>query len=734
MSKQKPSKTVSSLLRPIALRTNKQAGLALIWVLMTGLALLSIVALAIDLARRQIISRHIQNAADAAALAGVNQLNGTIQGWQSAKRAAIATLRQQNIMGSGGVLSQSLEFISEGEIDQLEPELSKYRSTKTTVGNLNIEIKRGIYFAKTGSFAFESLEGRPLEAVRKPVEGFYRIPFKYNFPVHQLANSIQVSITMNNVKTMLADVMGIFDSGPLTRQAVALSNAQLEEIAAPFAIPACGLLLDQDPYEAAKYESTSYQASQQCRRELVFTEANPRGEYRSQRLQGLIRADSYPRPPSFAYGGGESICGAKLLGEGPNCKAIPIRGVLGIASAVPSDEPATPQEVRAAFNQMAASCSAESCGMKVALGSRFRPLHNAVGINGLYTDQVAALEMQLQKLIQSSSVKFLDVFNPWDPDSNFPHLYQPRDSGIITYGDLINLEMGRRHSVEDFQNPLCQSDLLNFRPGPNGLEPVPLNQRTVRKLKAMVIAPGDGDTAYCDYDALFNFEPMDSEAPTAETEPIVLGFVDVYVFDFGIRRLQDSSLRNDVNPQRLHTLNLMNPLRTFIEDHSDWMKCMETKCGVPGAPPPPQCHEHDCERPQGSGTTIISREWWDKTAQCYELPDYDDLYSCLNPPSNPIELIKWFFGHFLPVCIPIWQRQITDGWGTLTAEAIRNNWKCFPEPVKDCDDPTNWKCWQPPQHLAPQFGCGALRARVDCHGDRLTTTIKSSQTRPVLVK
>lgn len=65
---------------------------------------LVIAALVIDHFRGIIATDDLQKAADASALAAAKELDGTLQGWKNAKRAAIAVLKQNKLYGTSGAL------------------------------------------------------------------------------------------------------------------------------------------------------------------------------------------------------------------------------------------------------------------------------------------------------------------------------------------------------------------------------------------------------------------------------------------------------------------------------------------------------------------------------------------------------------------------------------------------------------------------------------------------------
>lgn len=716
-------------------------------------AILGIVALVIDGSRRNIVVEHLQNAADAAAMAGVRKLNGKPNGMRLAKRAAVGVLIEARISGLSAELDDSFE-LTLGDPDPYENQDpgNRYRALEGEAGNLHVKIERG-YYRDLGSpdgelnFQFQSLEG---------------INELFGVESHVLANAVRVTLNIEGVETTFARVFGTQDFGSLVRTSIALYDSELQPCVAPIAIPLCQLMLNTGT--AGGLHTTSFNPGMQCQREFTATEAYAEV---SDREEGLNRASWYPLPPYVYMDGSPTFCqpgGGYPPGNYLNCKAIPAKAVLGIPTSDPSEAalPAAPSEV-------AELLKGDGGCIKAGIGSRFRSMNAAVNTSGLPIDAPngflqeepgSVLEQRLLDLINNSpdSQPFNDVFRPGGIEQpNYPHLRRIYTAlndpdpfrelriswPIVQQPGTAEMYLAPKGAVPD--DPYQWKNPAATTPG-TGAKVKPIN--------VMIIANQLAEKPYCDFENLFAMQQQNAFAPTNDTEPIVVGFAKAYLIDFHIRRHANNELiPGDTNPWKLV---LTDAIRSYLEslfdhihdhqsyvgDYRTWAGCMacvecqNKPCDPPGPPnePGPTCFPWGCtlncpqcqsepHQPSHPGPPPAVPSF---VTECFEpLPiasfgsgaqylddeDYDEYLSESNGLLGQIATML-----------------SAGGMSSLPGK------ECVPRKLNDCFPGTNPACWVVEDHK-PQYLLGGLRFRLDCASAKpVSSAAELSAASPILIE
>lgn len=583
-----------------------ESGVIQIWLLGVLVAILTFAAYTVDLSRKELTVKQLQDAADAASLAASLKLDGTREGWKDAKRAAIGIIRSYDILTVGrGVQDASFSMDEGGMPDILETDPT-YKDITGVVNGLTITVERGVYWASPtdpSQMEFRSLEGKVESSFLD--ENNQPLPILHGVPTYVVANAVRVSVGSRGFVYALADLLGLPNSGAMERTSVSTSDEVTEQCVVPVAIPLCQLLAELNPAVTSKYQSIKFNSAEQCPRELVATEANPTGTTVTststsavtgdveanaiRRAEGIVRSESYHRWP--------------VRGGSRNKRGLPIGGVLGLPSVdrpASGKEEANPAEF-AGFLQNPDGC------VKVKLGTRFKPLMNSVGIGGLYTDHVNSVELALRNLINSSGTSFQDAFGPrYAPRTNYPHVrYTEEDlkyqwpvksaGGGSREGELLMSPpptSGKTvtPSGEEvgwwYTNPLCHDYGGNYDSTTSGIPANNPEQARAKPVTVMLIAPSLADDktgrgAYCDFNALFTGAEQNTTAPLASTEPVVVGFVRAHLFDFNIRKYPLSrstvNLELDQNPREFRlSPEEQQQMEKFVVEHAEWSLCKNT--------------------------------------------------------------------------------------------------------------------------------------------------------------
>ncbi|RIL08592.1 MAG: hypothetical protein DCC75_08500, partial [Proteobacteria bacterium] len=604
-----------------------ERGASMIWLAVTAMGLLAIVALVIDLGRKQAAAKQIQLVSDAASLAGASKLDGTRQGWLAAKRVAISAFKQHAIMGVSSAAIQQARFDDPalGSADLLETD-PQYLMNASNPDDLEITIERGIYPwpDEEGKDSFVSLEGRdPIEAGGESLPAFSQIP------VYLLANAVKVETKLNRMAASFGKVLGFSELGTVKRSGFAARDSGLGEVPAlPLAIPACALFLNGEPGTAwsSGYDFLvdQYRPDQQCTREVIIAEANPQ---LSEALKdGRLRAAQYIRPPTYSHVSGiEDACYSEDAPGDPaalNCRmAVPIYATFGlphdaedpdyrpaslseIATAIGNPDGLVPMKVGQLFRAYQGENIATDFGIETLKVNLTRLLNRS-------KEQLRSSEVGFPLLRGIDSIKDRTarigpyLFDLWDPDP-----LSPRPPVDETY----------------YRNPLCSDPAVN--PG------------QVITAKVPVVVARDGSTKYCDFTDLFQPVPQDTKPITVDTEPVNIGFVPLRLLDHGFRYLGDKTVEiaampsrrippDYIKPRMVYLENNQNwkPYVSFVVEHIDWIRCL-SRPSCEEAPQDPDCREEfECDSPPDS--EVISQEdYTEILLQYYQLPAYGQTSAC----------------------------------------------------------------------------------------------------------
>jgi Putative Flp pilus-assembly TadE/G-like len=722
-----------------------QGGVALIWVAMCLMIILALVGIVIESSRKTTMTSEIQHASDAAAVAAAAELDGTINGWLNAKRVAVAVIQSQTIPGVTTDLSTADFVFTQGGKEDVLEDSNSLRDVTAQVGNLKVTIERGAYWPGSGNATvFESFEGKQATQVTNAT-GDKNLPLHQTLPTYLLANAVQVTLEVGDVTSVFGGVVGSQVFGSMTRSSTAITDEQVEECVIPAAVPACAVMLELSPSVNNLYYTDRYRAGQQCQREFLVTEANPLGPadsggYYHERADGMLRSGLYPR---FPYSEG-------IL----NKKAIGLYGVLGVA-----DEDAQSGEV--AMNSEVIDALKSNC-VNVKVGSRFKPVENAVGPGGLYTTRGTELTNQLRILLSTATASSSTISStfgiPGDDEKpaqlQYPYINSQGKELIRDFqtdpDKITRVNLGEPPAgASSFTNPLCHDY--------GGVEPNDRNSG-VAQVKLMVIAPTATDYysnagAYCDFRAVFGGQQANTTAPLGRTDPVVVGFVTAYLFDFNVTHYGDEGSPdedldvspvgyslvdkdvvdrprdknndgeiNDKDEEIIDKGEIEKSTREFITQHKDWAVCESKPLCLPDQTPAThQCRTEPCD---GKKATPLGID--DKLAallaqpdECVKKPDMSAWESCRN--STDPEGIQDYGDKFLD--------SLTEAGGPMEPKKY-----CLPERKSNCTDSDDESCFEPLTPKAPQWGCGGLRLRLSCEQPSLAVSRSPDQIVPAIVK
>lgn len=566
------------------IRREGQRGIAVIWLSVSIVALLLLMGSALSLVLYFANLSAVQYLADAAAVGAAAELDGTLNGWLRAKRVASSIVGETHLKGvpSGtGVLR-----FTEGGMDPAESE-EALAGSKGDWGGLRVTIERGAYWndpASPRGLSFASFESDAPEVTKESPPS---ANLKFGVPVHLIANAVKVSIEIAATDGPFNFVPGItlFRGG--ARTSISVRDSTLDECVLPAALPACALMLQMDPTRSDRYNSDRYLSSHQCPRELTITEANPRGlDTEAFRGDGITRSESYPRLPVW---------------EGEiNLRGVPLYGALGTVTEDGQSKAATPAQVLAHIGEPG-GCK------RVRLGSRFSPMHDAVGPTGLFSDTYREnFTAALRALINGSPIRFWEAFGRdvggETPELNYPFLNrEPRthELAFIWPSTLGNrrIFMARPKEHWHYTNPLCHDYGGNYKSLTAG---VPANNPMAgaREVALMVVAPTNVDPAtgagaYCDFQSLFTHAEQSTAPLVAGTAPVVVGFVRAFLFDFNVSRLPEGTVNEELDRNPNIFADVVEEDIGYSEETAEWAGCSKnmaaceaaSDCLSPGVPP-----------------------------------------------------------------------------------------------------------------------------------------------------
>jgi len=750
----------------------RQAGVVIVWFVLLALVLIGIVALALDIGLQTLRLYQAKAVADRAAHAGAVELDGTIQGWRKAKRSALAAIQESNIIASGVnfrslILRETSAKQSFSDPLELPPFNDsadfQFNTVASSTGKQTMGvIERGSYwfgnnddFTKFSFDSFDNPESNYVQTWQIKINGGLRevrVVRVGDMPAYALANAVRVQIYLPQTRTLLGHTLGIPYFKEKVQASVAINDNLLQFPTAPFAIPACYLLLDPNwpDNENKTYETDGYQPEAQCPRDLVFMETRWKVP---ERREGVVRNDLYPRHPVTKH----------YPWEDPS---IPhLKGILGLP-AQPGTEDARLKPLELAYELDRMTQGTSSLAAK--LGQPFRPLDDSVkdpdgnpAIGEPHLLGNNTLRAKLADWINSGPALLNDEFGTGSaPKGNFPHLLGLKEGADLfielyrgvpsgSYGVLrfpmANLipnltdptgwsdTLDKEHrKPEDrknvWTNPLCHEN------GGSGIAAVRRNDPAarVRVVNAMVIIPGRKDEftmfKYCDYVHRFQLEPREDVLPTWNTHPRVVGFVQVVVYDFNLEDLEaryGATPPGDRNPMLVPYEKELIPLDPVGEpsgaaDCAYFSHCSLKRDTCTLVAPPRG-------KQQALWFPMTRRSDWDACTQS----DFSGVLSpppVSRPPDPAMPPHPCQPDPYKPDQYPeIWPlERINDfEWSKVSAH-------CLPFAIDpDCVPAHEDKC-QSIKNLSPDYGCGGIRARLKCEDSGIFRSARPGR-RPRLV-
>jgi hypothetical protein len=208
------------------LRRENGATILLFAVLM-GVAIM-ITALVIDHGKGELAGETIQRSADAAALSAVRRIDGTIDGWRTAKLRGLS-------LGNGSS--------SYWDTHDSVPASATFSTPTTDRGitadspRFHVTIERGKFWAddqNPGKFKFDSWENLS--------NGDYHQARAYMF-----ANAVRVRVKLDRLDTVLGRFLGLSSFSDIEREAIAISDSGGTGRMLPIGIQAGYLLHNDNP-------------------------------------------------------------------------------------------------------------------------------------------------------------------------------------------------------------------------------------------------------------------------------------------------------------------------------------------------------------------------------------------------------------------------------------------------------------------------------------------------------
>jgi hypothetical protein len=399
-------------------------------------------------------------------------------------------------------------------------------------------------------------------------------------------------VKLDKLPTIFARVLGVSSFDNLERTSLAVSNTNMEVEVAPAAIPYCQLLLDTDVHvKSGNHLTKTYQSAAQQHRALVLTEANPKRDLLAwsgarpsvskelvKRREGLTRFESFVRKPYVTYTEGKSTpCfDDPVSGELPSCKHLVLYGVLGRPSAQPG-KTISPGDVSSLFRQ------AKDGKLKARLGDYFAPLAELE--HG--QQSISSADIAIGEYIKKDSSRFRSVFTI-ESSAGFMQTFKAKDSfPFLRTIRPVNLAQDREGrplvldehnvhnrfydlhidwptgvSLEDSNKFVWIKEIMDYQgllparersTRPDGAWTNPLCHSTevanlgnnldqpVKRARVMVVAPTIDKYKYCDFTNVFSGQAQHAIPPIAESEPIIVGSVEVDLFDANVQNLSKNS-------------------------------------------------------------------------------------------------------------------------------------------------------------------------------------------------
>ena len=529
------------------LRSN-ESGAFLVMLLIGLPAVFGAAAFMVESARRNNVASHLQVIADSSATAAAQYLNGTKKGWKSSKRAAFKIIEESTVFSVKKDLKGDVDF-EHGERDDEESGSggaggsgNPYKGTIAIAGPLKITVERGARWKDGGSWGFESFE-----------KSEHRGANIYGLKKYLVSNAVRVKISINSYGS-LVDYLGLGDLVSVTREAVAMNDPRNDSSCVfPAAVKACDLLFNSGFGRKDDMTSNQLYPRTQCARSLQITEAEPLMD--NERRDGLWRSDLY----NLRYR--QSIFSSRPV---RNSWSLPLSGVFG----VPGDGSSSEIDAVDLINAIESPC------INASVGQSFSPMHKGQG----FLDNSRA-RTALSSYFSRGDTTFREAFCSESDcsrgNADFPYkkaeIRNDKSDLILSWpirddfdGVMYLGDHGRMNNI----NPMCHDPSVG-----NDYD------SSVRKVKLMVIAPTKEGEQYCDFKKVVQGRRPRVSNVTEDTEPKIVGFIDVSLHDFNIMKLVDP-IPGDVNPAGVpvgpHNKLFTFDMTDFKKAHAEWRKdCFE---------------------------------------------------------------------------------------------------------------------------------------------------------------
>lgn len=213
---------------------DEERGAVLIIGLMLILFFLFIAALVLDIARIERVTLDLQQAADAASLAGAAVLKpnpdssleaSETLGWRAAKVLAFRLLGRNSVFSDGHEVNGG-PLAASSCTDLPTPiydTSDTWKCIEFDYPNLIVRIERGIYYNDgSGQLLFSSMENLPDCCAQSPCRDHvaYCSSSGVTAEPPQVSNAVRVALTLKRIPTIFAGILHVGDVRLITRQAV----------------------------------------------------------------------------------------------------------------------------------------------------------------------------------------------------------------------------------------------------------------------------------------------------------------------------------------------------------------------------------------------------------------------------------------------------------------------------------------------------------------------------------
>ncbi len=569
---------------------DERGSIFILFVFMIGIAV-AIVAMVVDHSRKSLSLSNLQRVSDIAALTAVKRFNGRKEGWWDAKRAVVLALKSNSVYGAGQGLSDLV--LDQGPISAFPDPNSDDSNTIGVDNNVRVTVERGVYWWD------HTLNGGRKDAYGNDIQGGYRFvnledKAEWNgVPSYLYANAVRVKLELASLaSSAFGAFSGTKEYKSLVKVSQAVANQNLEIPIFPGGIPYCQLMLNAGEHALnAPLLTEEYESTEQCQRELVFTEARPKGlmQYPPNdppppgatggtvdRREGITRFESFSQRPLVNYNGSGRCFDQAFTGTYYSCMHLPIYATLGVPSPVPG--------ATATANDIVNALDPNKPPTTSRLGMYFAPLERIDTFTQAHRAKISAWIQSGAGTIRSTFTRPGDgqPFQ-WLPKKNFPAVKSFRpgcttsgantvdrhgrpcfyyaETGAVDEGsslrvtrktdkEIVGVDGQLHKSVQKFNmdrqenvNPKFTrvedpaGDEFAIYTNPMCHDPsLPFDRLSapVKRVLVAILAPGLDAYRYCDFASLFAGQEQQSYPPIAATNPRIIGYVYANFYDFGL--------------------------------------------------------------------------------------------------------------------------------------------------------------------------------------------------------